>query len=379
MTATRSCGESERGYPEGIYRVEDMLRINSGIFHKHTKYIIIGFIVWCIGGVTGFLCYRSAYTKASQADPEVIRERIEIGVSAIRSLALQNRFPVYIYFTFKDKNRCKFKIDPELYPEIALKSAVVKLVAILDADNQTVACTDSEFVDKRFPSLKSKKIIDPRGAVSIEQGILSDKKEIIGFSLKIRLPETLFDQAGAVYLALAMPQKDKNRQASSLQRYKTLLILWFAGGFSVFAIVLILFINKKSVPGFHPYKNSFGEDESLDTCIKPYQIKRLIATGGMAHVYLGVNARDEADLQIEVVIKKILPSRIDDAHNFTRLFLREAQTVAKLGGHPNIVQIYDYFSRHHVIVMQYIRGQDLQTIFKKQNQGFPIDLLLLQP
>jgi serine/threonine protein kinase len=154
------------------------------------------------------------------------------------------------------------------------------------------------------------------------------------------------------------------------------LILWFAGGFSVFAIALILFIDKKKASGFHPCKNSLGEDESFDACIKPYQIKRLIATGGMAHVYLGVNARDEADLQIEVVIKKILPSRIDDAHNFTRLFLREAQTAAKLGGHPNIVQIYDYFSRHHVIVMQYIRGQDLQTIFKNQNQGLPIDLTL---
>jgi hypothetical protein len=73
-----------------------MLRINSGSFHKHTKYIIIGFIVWCISGVTGLLCYRSAYTKASQANPEVIRKLIATGVSAIRSLALQNRFPVYI-------------------------------------------------------------------------------------------------------------------------------------------------------------------------------------------------------------------------------------------------------------------------------------------
>jgi len=322
------------------------------------------------------LCYRSAHAKASQANPVVIRERIETGVSAIRSLALQNRFPVYTYFTFKDKNRSKFKLEPELYPEMALKSDIIKLVAILDADNKTVACTDSKFVDKPFPSLKRIKDIELRGTVSIEQGILADKEEIIGFSLKIRLPETHFDQAGAVYLALAAPQKDKNRSAGSLQRYKTILILWFAGGFSVFAIALILFINKKKAPGFHSCKNSPGEDESFDACIKPYQIKRLIATGGMAHVYLGVNARDDADLQIEVVIKKILPSRIDDAHNFTRLFHREAQTAAKLGGHPNIVQIYDYFSQYHVIVMQYIKGQDLHTILKKQNQGFPIDLTL---
>jgi len=348
------------------------LRTNSGSSHKHTKYIIIGFIVWSITAVTGLLCYQSAHIKASQTHPEVIGARIEAGVSAIRSLALQNRFPVYTYFTFKDKNRCKFKLDPK----IALKGDIIKLVAILDVNNKTVACTDIQFVDKRFPSLKRKRNINPRGDVSIEQGILAGKKEIIGFLLKIRLPETHFDQAGAIYLALAAPQKDKNRSASSLQPYKTLLILWFAGGFSVFGIVLILFINKKKAPGFHPHPKSLREDESLDACIKPYQIKRLIATGGMAHVYLGVNARDDADLQIEVVIKKILPSRIDDAHNFTRLFHREAQTAAKLGGHPNIVQIYDYFSKHHVIVMQYIKGQDLQTICKKQNQGIPIDLTL---
>jgi len=228
----------------------------------------------------------------------------------------------------------------------------------------------------RPPSARftKQKKIDTIGAVSIEQGEWAGSKEIIGFTLKINLPETRFDQQGAVYLALAAPQSVRSSPSSKMR-----LILWGAGGFTVFAIAFIIFIKNQKVPEHPepaPRKKSPGTDQNLEDSIKPYQIQRLIATGGMAHVYLGVNARDDTDLPIEVVIKQILPSRMDDVRNFTKMFHREAQMAAQLGGHPNIVQIYDYFGHSNVIVMQYVKGKDLRSLLKKTHQGLPVDLTL---
>ena len=41
--------------------------------------------------------------------------------------------------------------------------------------------------------------------------------------------------------------------------------------------------------------------------IDHYQIRRPIATGGMASVYLAVNKREKGGIQTHVVIKQILP------------------------------------------------------------------------
>ena len=69
-----------------------------------------------------------------------------------------------------------------------------------------------------------------------------------------------------------------------------------------------------------------------------YQLLALLATGGMAEIYL---ARQEGIKGFErlVVIKKILP-HLARRKRFVEMFFDEAR-IAALLSHPNIVQIYD--------------------------------------
>ena len=77
------------------------------------------------------------------------------------------------------------------------------------------------------------------------------------------------------------------------------------------------------------------EARSLVIQISGYHIQRTIGTGGMATVYLAV----QASLEREVALKVMNPSLAADP-NFSRRFLQEARTLASLS-HPNIVAVYD--------------------------------------
>ena len=65
-----------------------------------------------------------------------------------------------------------------------------------------------------------------------------------------------------------------------------------------------------------------------------FHCHRLLGSGGMGSVFLATDTK----LQRRVAIKVLLP-RLSGNPQFTKLFLKEAETVAKFG-HENIVQIY---------------------------------------
>jgi hypothetical protein len=90
--------------------------------------------------------------------------------------------------------------------------------------------------------------------------------------------------------------------------------------------------------------------------IPGYLIKREIGAGGMATVYLAV----QASLEREVALKVMNPALVSDP-NFSRRFLQEARTLASLS-HPNIVAVYDVGvseSQLHYFSMQNLPGGDL--------------------
>src|SRR6266508_1382510 len=89
-----------------------------------------------------------------------------------------------------------------------------------------------------------------------------------------------------------------------------------------------------------------------------YEIKRGIARGGMAQVYL---ARDQL-LDRPVAIKVLFPEFARDP-SFVERFRREAQAAANLS-HPNIVAIYDWGQERgtYFIVMEYIEGRSLREL-----------------
>ena len=103
-----------------------------------------------------------------------------------------------------------------------------------------------------------------------------------------------------------------------------------------------------------------------------YQLLALLATGGMAEIYL---ARQEGIKGFErlVVIKKILP-HLARRKRFVEMFFDEAR-IAALLSHPNIVQIYDLGQDEndpegsYYIAMEYLEGESLGYLVKQARKA----------
>jgi serine/threonine-protein kinase len=95
--------------------------------------------------------------------------------------------------------------------------------------------------------------------------------------------------------------------------------------------------------------------------ISRYEIKSLIARGGMGEVYL---ARDPNTDRLVVV--KLLAATLDSPELRER-FEREARALASLN-HPNIVHIYDYgdVDDSPFIVIEYVKGETLADKIKRR-------------
>lgn len=92
-----------------------------------------------------------------------------------------------------------------------------------------------------------------------------------------------------------------------------------------------------------------------------YQIKDLIAAGGMAEVYRGESAGIEGFCK-KVAIKRVLP-KLSANQEFINMFLDEARLCAYLN-HGKCVQVFDIGqgAGTHFIVMEYVDGADLKAV-----------------
>jgi serine/threonine-protein kinase len=93
-----------------------------------------------------------------------------------------------------------------------------------------------------------------------------------------------------------------------------------------------------------------------------YELRRQIARGGTAQVYLA----HDALLDRPVALKVLFPELSADS-SFVQRFRREAQAAANLS-HPNIVSVYDWGESEstYFIVMEYVDGEALSSIIKTQ-------------
>lgn len=100
------------------------------------------------------------------------------------------------------------------------------------------------------------------------------------------------------------------------------------------------------------------------TSVERYLIHKRIAEGGMGTIYLGSKVGSSGFTK-EVVLKQLLPEHTSQPE-LTELFIREARLSALLE-HNNIVRTLDLVANgtNYFIVMEYVRGADLQTILKK--------------
>jgi serine/threonine-protein kinase len=103
------------------------------------------------------------------------------------------------------------------------------------------------------------------------------------------------------------------------------------------------------------------------TRIGKYEIRRKLAEGGMAEIYLCSFSGPEG-FQKEVVLKQIRSFLAQDP-DFVQMFITEAR-VASLLNHANIVQIFD-FDKHqdtYYLAMEYVRGQSLYATRKRARE-----------
>ena len=93
-----------------------------------------------------------------------------------------------------------------------------------------------------------------------------------------------------------------------------------------------------------------------------YRLDELIGEGGMALVY----SAEYSLLQRPVAIKVLRPQFASDVE-FVERFRREAQAAARFS-HPNVVNVYDVGQDQgmNYIVMEYVRGENLKDLIKKE-------------
>src|SRR5437870_5830845 len=101
--------------------------------------------------------------------------------------------------------------------------------------------------------------------------------------------------------------------------------------------------------------------------IGKYKLVRLIASGGMAEVYLARQA-GAAGFEKLVCLKRILPHLARD-RQFVEMFLNEARLAARLD-HPNIVSIFDLgeANGNYFIAMEFIDGPSLRAVAKRTHE-----------
>ncbi len=103
------------------------------------------------------------------------------------------------------------------------------------------------------------------------------------------------------------------------------------------------------------------------TPIGKYVVRRKLAEGGMAEIYLATVKGPEG-FEKEVVIKRIRSFLASD-EGFVKMFIAEARLASRLN-HLNIVQIFD-FDRHddtYYLAMEYVRGVSLGEIRKRSKE-----------
>src|SRR6267143_1755436 len=94
-----------------------------------------------------------------------------------------------------------------------------------------------------------------------------------------------------------------------------------------------------------------------------YEVTGPLGEGGMATVYRGRRLSDGRAVAIKVLREQYAHDR-----EFVARFEREAQAVARLS-HPHMVQVLDSGRDGdvHFIVMEYVEGEDLKTLLRREH------------
>lgn len=109
-------------------------------------------------------------------------------------------------------------------------------------------------------------------------------------------------------------------------------------------------------------ETSSEKDPLIGKQLGDYRLTSILATGGMARIYKGMDYK----LQRQAAVKVLAQEEIGDDKTLTKRFQREARAVAALE-HDNIITIYQYGEQEGVyfLAMKLVKGKDLAQELKR--------------
>lgn len=112
--------------------------------------------------------------------------------------------------------------------------------------------------------------------------------------------------------------------------------------------------------------------------IGPYVIEKLLATGGMAEVFVAMR-KGPHGFSKRVALKRILPQFAREP-NFVSMFVDEARLAAQLM-HPNIVQVFDFGEQDGelFLAMELVDGTNVNRLLRaaaSRQQSVPLEVAL---
>jgi len=137
--------------------------------------------------------------------------------------------------------------------------------------------------------------------------------------------------------------------------------------------VSVLVLLKQQVPAITNFSNSkFLSGGRAGAHIGRYRLIGLLATGGMAEIYLALSG-ELSGFRTVVVVKRILPHLSENAQ-FIDMFFDEARIVARLD-HPNIARVIEvgHDGDEYFLVMEVVQGKPLSAVLRgAARQGRPL-------
>ncbi len=105
-----------------------------------------------------------------------------------------------------------------------------------------------------------------------------------------------------------------------------------------------------------------SKDPLIGQQLGDYRLTSLLASGGMARIYRGIDHK----LQRHAAVKVLLEAQTQDDYTLAKRFQREARSVAALE-HDNIITIYQYgeYEGAYFLAMKLVKGKDLAQELKR--------------
>ena len=242
------------------------------------------------------------------------------------------------------------------------KGRFIRFAAILNHENHIVAHSDPDQLNRPYVKTAGQIVWPEVDRVSIRE-VVDNERNILNFQRDIdfsgiRIGKVVVGEFADALLLLQRHSRRNAVLAYSFVTVASLGLLFLSGRFRAKSLASSVEIMPETPDGSR---------------IGPYQLRKLIARGGMAELYQADYLRTDG-FRRSVAIKKVLPHLVE-YDDFIQMFIREARLAALLQ-HPNIVQIFDFgkIQNSYFIAMEYIDGLTLEEIMSRLQTGLPIDM-----